>query len=184
MKCRICGAKLRKDGDICKSCYEEYCKEEALEKDTQEIFKIYRKHLPKYQLTQWFDWILITIFVIIALLAQEQYLGSFLFIIGAFLVFGFAMFIVKKRAINTTCTFYEKKVVFKYRDNKKILAYSDLKNVTYYQNFFQKIFKLGDIQFHPDSGSYLFGGFEIKNVPDIEENWEKIQEILEIKREV
>ena len=184
MKCRICGAKLRKDGDICKSCYEEYCKEEALEKDTKEIFKIYRKHLPKYQLTRYFDWYIVAIIMIMALISREQYFLTFLFLIIAFITLGFTMFIMKKRAVNTTCTFYEKKVVFKYKDNKKTIAYSDLKNVTYYQNFFQKIFKLGDIQFRPENGTYLLEGFEIKNVPDIEENWDKIQEILETKKEV
>lgn len=30
MRCKICGAKLRKEGDICTSCYKEYCKEEAI----------------------------------------------------------------------------------------------------------------------------------------------------------
>lgn len=184
MKCRICGAKLRKEGDICKNCYEEYCKEEALENDTTEIFKIYRKHLPKYQLTRYFDWYLITFFVVVALGAQAQYLGMILTIIAGFLILGFVMFIMKKRAINTTCTFYETKVVYRYKDTQKTIAYSDLKNVTYYQNFFQKIFNLGDIQFHPESGTYLFGGFDIKNVPDIEENWVKIEEIIKTKREV
>lgn len=184
MKCRICGAKLRKDGDICNVCYEEYCKEEALENDTTEIFKIYRKHLPKYQLTRYFDWYIVAIFVFIACASRQEYILTIIGIIMSFLALGLAMFIMKKIAVNTTCTFYEKKIVFKYKDKKKTLAYSDLKTVTYYQNFFQKIFKLGDIQFRPEKGSYLLDGFEIKNVPDIEENWKKIQEILETKKEV
>ena len=73
MKCRICGAKLRKDGDICKTCYEEYCKEEALEKDVKEIYKLHRKYLPLFQLSQYIDWIIIAFFVLIAFIAQAQF---------------------------------------------------------------------------------------------------------------
>ena len=28
MKCKICGAELKRDGDICNKCYEKYKKEE------------------------------------------------------------------------------------------------------------------------------------------------------------
>lgn len=184
MRCKICGAKLRKEGDICKSCYEEYCKEEALEKDTKEIFKLKRKYLPKYQLTRYGDWYVVFIFVFIAFMSQKQTLTAFATILAGIVALGVSMFISKRVAKNTSCTFYEKKVVYRYKDRKKTIAYSDLKNVTYYQNFFQKIFNLADLQFHPDTGSYILGGFEIKNVPDIENNLTKVKEIIETKKEV
>lgn len=183
MKCRICGAKLKKDGDICKSCYEEYCKEEALEKDVNEIYKVHRKYIRTYQLTQYFDWIIVAICIIIAIIAREQFVIGILSIVLAVILFEVALFFAKRKATNTKCTFYEKKVVWQYKDRKKTLAYSDIKDVSYYQNFFQKIFKLGDIQFRPDSGSYLTNGFEIKNVPDFENTWEKVKEIILSKRE-
>ena len=99
------------------------------------------------------------------------------------ILFAVALAFEKRKAMNTICTFYEKKVVWKYKDIKKILAYSDIKDVTYYQNFFQKIFKLGDIQFRPERGSYLTSGFEMKNVPDFENTWEIVKEIILLKRE-
>lgn len=184
MRCKICGAKLRKEGDICKSCYEEYCKEEALEKDTKEILKLGRKYLPKYQLTRYGDCYIILVIILIALISQKQILLTILCLLFSLIALIVALFLAKKRAVNTACTFYEKKIVFQSKAKKKTMAYSDLKDITYYQNFFQKIFHLGDIQFHPESGTYLLGGFEIKDVPDIEENWEKIQEIIQTKKEV
>ena len=36
MKCSICGARLKKEGDICKNCYKEFQEEEELKKDTNE----------------------------------------------------------------------------------------------------------------------------------------------------
>lgn len=184
MRCRICGAKLRKEGDICKACYEEYCKEEELEKDTNEILKIYRKYLPKYQLTRYFDWYFLFILFMLTLIIQGNVLYLILFILVSLIILGVALIVSKRIAVNTTCTFYDKKVVRKYKKRKKTLAYSDLRNVTYYQNFFQKLFHLGDVQFHPVAGTYLIGGFEIKNVPNIEENWKKIEEIINTKKEV
>lgn len=183
MRCKICGAKLRKDGDICKSCYEEYCKEEALDNDTNEIFKIYRQYLPKYQLTRFFDFYVVMLLLIMVAIAQKSIGLTILFIVITILGVAIALIVSKRIAVNTTCTFYEKKIVHKYKDKTKTLAYSNLKNVTYYQNFFQKLFKLGDIQFRPESGGYLISGFEIKNVPDIENNWAKIQEILGAEKE-
>lgn len=184
MRCKICGAKLRKEGDICKACYEEYCKEEALEKDTKEILKLGRKYLPKYQLTRYGDWYVVFIIIFLVFISQKQVLFSIVSLLISFAILLTALLWAKKRAVNTTCTFYEKKIVFQYKSKRKTIAYSDLKNITYYQNFFQKVFHLGDIQFHPESGTYIIGGFEIKDVPDIEENWSKIQEIIQTKKEV
>lgn len=184
MRCKICGAKLKKEGDICKSCYAEYCKEEALEKDTKEIFKLHRKYIPIYQMTRYLDWFVIAIIIFIVGMAQGSVGYSLLFALVAFLILLVALYCEKRIAINTKCIFYEKKIVHDYKGRKKTIAYSDLKNVTYYQTFFQKLFKLGDIQFHPENGTYLLSGFEIKNVPDIENNWEKVQEILQSKKEV
>ena len=183
MKCRICGAKLRKEGDICKSCYEEYCKEEALEKDVNEIYKVKGKYVLAFQLIKYFDWILVTLLVVIAVLAQAQILLGVFFLLLALFCLSIVLSFEKRKAKNTTCTFYDKKVVWQYKDRKKTLAYSDIKNVTYYQGFFQKLFKLADVQFHPDGGTYLIGGFELKNVPEIDSEWEKIEEIIISKRE-
>ena len=84
MRCKICGAKLRKEGDICKSCYEEYCKEEALEKDTKEILKLGRKYLPKYQLTRYGDWYAVFIIIFLVFISQKQILFS---IVSLFIAF-------------------------------------------------------------------------------------------------
>ncbi len=183
MRCKICGAKLRKEGDICTSCYKEYCKEEALDNDTNEIFKLYRQYLPKYQLTRFFDFYMIMLLLIAASFVQKAIGLAIFFIFVTIVGVAVGLIVSKRIAVNTSCIFYEKKVVHKYKDRKKTLAYSDLKNVTYYQNFFQKLFKLGDIQFRPELGTYLTKGFEIKNVPNIEDNWAKIQEILGAEKE-
>ena len=183
MKCKICGAKLKKDGNICKSCYEKYCKDEELKKDTNVLLKIHRKYLPKYQITKYWDYVAIGIFSIIGFLS----LGQIWYAIACFLLFAIciitALLISKQIAINTTCTFFEKKIVWKYKDNEKIMPYEELKEVTYFQDHFQKKHNLANLQFRPVKGIYLINGFEMKNIPDFKENIKKINEILEAKKE-
>ena len=43
MRCRICGAKLKKEGDICTNCYKKYQEEEDLKKDVNERLVVKRK---------------------------------------------------------------------------------------------------------------------------------------------
>ena len=106
-----------------------------------------------------------------------------LFIFLAIVAFSMVLSFIKKKINNTTCTFYDKKVVWQCNERKKTLAYSDIKDISYYQNFIQKMFKIADVQFHPEGGTYLIGGFEIKNVPEFESAWEKIEEIINSKKE-
>lgn len=182
MRCRICGAKLRKEGDICKDCYKEYMKEVELDKDNTEIYKINRKYLPSFQLTQYIDWYIITFCIIVATMAQNQFLIAIAIGIIALIILGVVMFLQKRRAQNTSCTFYETKVVWKYKDKTKTLAYDDLRDVTFYQSFFQKLFKLADFQFHPAKGTYLIEGFEVRNVPNVESTISEVSEILKTKK--
>ena len=37
MKCKVCGAELKKDGDICNKCYEKLVKEEEMNMEQKQI---------------------------------------------------------------------------------------------------------------------------------------------------
>ena len=50
MKCKVCGAELRNEGDICKNCYAEMLEYEELEKDTKVIYKLKPKFIPIYEI--------------------------------------------------------------------------------------------------------------------------------------
>ena len=187
MKCKICGAELRKEGDICNKCYAEYVKNEEIKdeinSDKNVLLKLHRKYLPKYQLTRYGDYYALAFFIFISFLAQHQYLFAILFVIGMIILLCSILAYNKKKAINTTCTFFEKRIVWKNKDTIKTLEYSELDDISYYQNFFQKRNDLADVQFRPTKGTYLINGFEIKNVPNISETWPKICDIINSKRE-
>ena len=49
MRCQVCGRKLKKDGNICKTCYEELKKKKELKADNEiEVFRVNRKYSPKF----------------------------------------------------------------------------------------------------------------------------------------
>ena len=51
MRCKICGAKLKKEGDICRNCYHEYKEKEKLETiQEEELLRVNRKYSPKFNL--------------------------------------------------------------------------------------------------------------------------------------
>lgn len=187
MKCKICGAELRKEGDICNKCYAEYVKEEEIQKeiksDKNVLLRLYRKYIPAYQLTRYGDYYVLALIIILALISQKQYIATVLSVILMLAILCFVLALNKRRAINTTCTLYEKRIIWKNGDKIKTMDYSNIDDVTYYQNFFQKKFNLADVQFRPLKGTYITNGFEIKNVPDFAGTWQKLCDIVIAKKE-
>ena len=187
MKCKICGAELRKEGDICKDCYAEYMEEqnvkEELKSDKNVILRLHRKYIPGYQLTRFGDYYVLAIICILVFLVQKQILWFVLSLIGMIALLIAALAYAKRKAVNTTCTFYEDKIIWKEKDNIKSIKYDDLDNITCFQNRSQKRYDLGDVQFRPKKGIYLLNGFEIKNVPDFINTWQKICDVAIEKKE-
>lgn len=187
MRCKICGAELRKEGDICKDCYAEYVEgekiKEELNSDKNVILRLHRKYIPKYQLTRYGDYYVLAIIIILAFIAQKQILWLILSIIGMIALLIGVLAYNKRKAINTTCTFYQDKVIWKNKDNIKIMKYEEISDITYYQKRLQKKYDIADVQFRPKKGFYPINGFEIKNVPNFVDTWQKICDITIAKKE-
>lgn len=185
MRCRICGAKLKKDGDICTNCYKAYQEEEDLKKDVNEILKLKRKYSIAYEFAK-YAWIII-IFILssIICISTGGFLEELLLILIFVAVIGFLLFIDKRIAVGTTAIFYEKKVVYNFKflfiNTEKVVKYTDLKDVTYYQTFRQKKFGYGDLCVYARGtfpGATLLNGFQIKNVENVREVLEAIAQIM------
>ncbi len=187
MRCKICGAELKKEGDICKNCYNEYVEEEKIKSDLKTgrnvLLKLHRKYIPQYQLTKYGDYYVLAIIIILVLASDQKFLYLFLSVIGMILLLWAVLAYNKQKAINTTCTFFEDRVVWKYKDNIKTMKYSELDDVSYFQNRRQRRLDIADVQFRPKKGNYVLNGFEIKNVPDFANMWEKICDIVIAKKE-
>ncbi len=185
MKCRICGAKLKKEGDICANCYKTYQEEEDLKKDINEQLKFSRKYSIPYEIAK-YAWIFI-VFIMssVVCITTGSILEELLVILIFAVIIGFLLFIDKRIAKATKVVFYEKRVVYTFKflfiNIEKIVKYSDLKDVTYYQTFRQKKFGFGDICVYARGaipGATLLNGFQIKNVENVKEIFEAIGQVI------
>lgn len=185
MKCSICGARLTKEGDICKNCYKEFQEEEELKKDTKEQLKLKRKYSISYEVHKYTELIIICILSMVVCISAGGAWES-LAVIGIFaVIFGFLFFLDKRLAMATKAVFYEKKVVYTFDlgfiNTTKVVKYEDISDVRYFQTRRQKKFGFGDLCVYAKGvipGAGYFGGFQIKNIEDVQGNLEKIGEIL------
>lgn len=184
MKCRICGAELKKEGDICSNCYKEYQEEQDLKKDKKEVYKISRKYLPAYEITRYIELYIIFILVIISFIATKNFLNAFFTLFVLILLIAGLLFFYKRLAIATKAIFYEKKAVYKFKflflKKEKTVKYSDISDITIFQTHRQKRFGLGDICIYAKGvipGASYFNGFQIKNVENVQETVSKIKKI-------
>lgn len=185
MKCRICGAKLKKDGDICTTCYKEFQEEEDLKKDTNERLKIKRKYSISYELAKCAELILLAILSVIVCLSAGGLLESLLVVFIFVVVIGFVLFIDKRLAIATKAVFYEKKTVYTFKflffDVTKVVKYTDIADVRYFQTYRQKKYGFGDLCVYAKGvipGSGFLNGYQIKNIENVEEVLKQIGEIV------
>ena len=180
MECRVCGAKLRKKGDLCPKCYKEMVEEEELKNDVVPILTVKRKYKPSFVLKQRWDVILIIVLVIATLVSKGHPLYAILStILGFGVILGILAF-DKMLSMKQKVVFYEKKVV-KYSTvpffGKTVeIPYKDIKDIVYHQTTWRhKRANMGDIVVYVKYTGY-FGGLSLNNV---ENGKEIIQEMIE-----
>lgn len=184
MRCKMCGAKLKKEGDICKNCYEEYKEKKKLMADNEEeLLRINRKYSPKFNLLKSGE--IIVLLLIIVLAAFSYYSTFFAILITLFCLafLGLWLFFSKKRAMGTKTIFYETKLRYKanylFIHREEVVAYNDIKDMAYFQTKSQKICKVGDIRFYTKG---FLSGITINDIPEIEENFSKIKDMINSTR--
>ena len=187
MRCSICGARLTKEGDICKTCYKEYQEEEELKKDTKEQLKIKRKYSIAYEISKYVELIILFAFAMIVCISSGGVWESLVVVAIFGVIFGFLLFLDKRLAMATKVVFYEKKAVYTFEmgflSTTKVVKYDDIDDVRYFQTRRQKKFGFGDLCVYSKGvipGVGFFGGFQIKNIENVQGNLDKIGEILGI----
>ncbi len=186
MRCRICGAPLKKPGDICSNCYKEYQEDENLKKDVKEIYKLKRKYSIAYELLKYMGLILIFFICIIVFFFGKAFLEGVLTILLFLITLGVLLFLDKRIAVGTQATFYEKKVVYRFHfwflKREKIVKYKDITDISYYQTFRQKRMGYGDLCIYARGnipGATLLNGFQVKNVENVKEVLQTLKEMLQ-----
>ena len=180
MRCKICGRKLKKEGDICKNCYQQYKKEQKLKYEKEEeLLRINRKYSPKFNLLKSGEMIVLLLIIILAGFSYYSTLIAILILILCLFLLGFWMFFCKKRAKGTKTIFYETKMKYRAKyffvDREEIIPYEDVKDASYFQTRSQKICHIADVRFYTKG---FLQGLTIADVPNIEENFKKMEEII------
>lgn len=178
MKCRICGVQTQNDENICEKCYEEENGKKAKENKVV-LLDLKRKYKIKYMLFK--TWEVFFILILAGLMTGKA--STFMFCLFLLIVVEALILIFEKRKSKATkCKFYKNKVEFScnFGLNKieRKINYKDLDTVQYNQTLIQKIFNFGDIYIYAKKGNLLTTGIEIKNVSDLKENFNKINEII------
>ena len=184
MRCKMCGAELKKEGDICKNCYDKYKKEEKLRLGKeQEIFSIKRKYSPKFNLLKNGEIVVLEIIIILAALSAYRLPIAILIILLCVIAFGAWMFFNKVRAKGTKTIFYETKLKYQAKylfvNREEIVPYNEIKDMAYFQSRSQKMCKIGDIRFYTKG---FLSGLTISDIPEIEESFNKMRDIINSTR--
>lgn len=180
MRCKICGAKLKREGDICKNCYKEYKEKEALYADNEEsVFEIKRKYSPLFSLLNSFEIFLILVLMSLSAFTKFGNILGVLVTILCLIIFGVWIFYNKRRAMGTKTIFYQTKfryiAKYPFVNREEVIAYDDVKEMAYFQSFWQKRFKYADIRFYTKG---ILSGLTIKDIPNIKENFVRMQTII------
>lgn len=185
MRCTICGARLKKEGDICKNCYKEYQEDELIKADKKEVLKIKRKYSINYEITKYSELIIIFIICFVIFLLTKRFLEAFFIILIAAVVFGILLFWDKRVAAATKAVFHEKSVKYTFKflflDTDKTVKYKDITDIVYYQTFRQKKYGYGDICIYAKGaipGKTLLNGFQVKNIENVVERVQEIKNII------
>lgn len=187
MKCRRCGAELRRKGDFCPKCYKEISEEEELKNDVTPIITVKRKYKPGFHLKQRWDVILIAILTIGTCISYGHYLAAVIVTILAIALLLAYLAFEKYLTMKEKIVFYEKKVV-KHSEVPIIggireISYKNIKDIAYYQQTLrQKRANMGDIVIYVKYTGY-FGGIRMNNVENGQAVIEEIIEKVPIKFE-
>lgn len=187
MRCRICGAKLAKENaDICLNCYKAYQEEEDLKKDVEEKLTVKRKYKISYTILKYAEIVFIFVLAALGCIAYGNIMESIWCILLFILLMVLLLAINKRIAKNTKAVFYNKKVVYTSKNilfhTEKVVKYTDLTDITFFQNWRQKKMGFGDICVYAKGtlpGSTLLNGFQIKDVENVELIMQEIQKTLE-----
>lgn len=146
MRCKMCGAELKKEGDICKNCYDKYIEQETLKLDNeQEIYRVKRKYSPKFNLLKNGELIVFEIIIILAALSYYMVPIAILVIALCVIVFGAWMFFNKRRAMGTQTIFYETKLKYQAKylfvNHEEIVPYNEIKDMPIFKHVRKKYAK-------------------------------------------
>ncbi len=183
MKCKVCGAELKKAGELCNNCMNKLMKEQETRNDKKVYYTFKKKFVLGYELLKRIEPIGIMILLIVLLLSVDIRFWPYTLIIGgAYIIFGIIyMFYVKASVSKGICSLYRTKLVYNegvFRKKIVEIPYSEIDEIYYSVGNMQKLFHLGTIMVKRKTRNLFERNFYIEPVKDIEKVFGKIEELL------
>ena len=124
----------------------------------------------------------VTSFIILIGAINFSMLKIYMVFLAIMLVMFFVNMLIKKMKIESyVFKFYKTKLIYEYtffKKESKIIKYKDIKEVTYSQTFWERIFNLGQIQIKTNSGNIFNNGIDIDCIEDVEKVFDDIKKII------
>lgn len=183
MNCKICGAELKKPGELCNNCMNKLLEEQERRNDKSPIYTFKRQFVLGYELLRHIEQIGIVIFMIAVILTVDLTYWKYALLIGVlFVVWGFASLFYLKLKINSgECTLYRTKVVFSQgiiKKKVKEIPLDEIDEVYYQLGNMQQLFKVGTIIIKRKTRNLLDKYLYIESVKNIETVFGKFEELF------
>lgn len=184
MRCKMCGAELKREGELCNNCMNKVLKEEEKKADNVKVYEFRRKFVMGYQMSQHIEslFIAIIVSVVLILTASEFLIESIIFLILVILAETFIFLYDRYKINHSKCTFYMTKFIYKkivfFREQQLEISYSDVKELSYHQSRFEKIFGIGTIYIKTSSKNLLERNIYIDSIKNVDKVFQDIKERL------
>lgn len=184
MNCRICGAELKKDGELCTNCMNKLMKEQELRNDKSEVYSFKRSFVLGFEIFSHLEEIGVAVFLVVLLLANDfnQYWMYALGVGVVFAIVGLGYLLKQKlRMQREVCTLYRTKLVMtKGWFKKKYLEipFSEIEEIMYTQRKSQELFNIGTIVVKRKTRNILERNLYIESVKNVQEVFGKIKEVF------
>lgn len=184
MKCKMCGATLKKEGEVCNNCMNQIMKEEESRNDNVKVYEFKRHFVLLYQLSQHIETVIIVAIMTIVLLAMaiefafEAIMFLALVVVAVILMIKYEKYKIKL----SKCTFYMTKLVYEqvifFKKRKFEIPYTEVKEISYKQTRLEKKCGIGTIYIKSSSKNLLEKNVFIDSIKDVDKVFATIKEKL------
>lgn len=183
MKCKVCGAELKKDGELCNNCLNRLQKEEAIRGDKTPVYGFKSTFILGYEILRHCEQIGIVIFMIALILSVDLSYWKIALLVGClFAIFGILYLFYDKFSINSvSCTIYRTKLIYitgRIRKKVKVIPFSEIEEILYNQGNAQKLFNVGTIVIKRKTINIFERNIFIESVKNVEDVFGKIKEVF------
>lgn len=183
MFCEKCGAELPNGACFCPNCgvaiEEVVSVDDTLLFKMKPVFKFFYVEYPAIVFECILGCVLGIIFSLLQVKIELEPILVFSSIMVA-IILGNA-WIQKKQYDGISYEFYRKKVIFKdtfLRKTEEEIRYTYIRNISFRQNFLEKLLNIGTINLWSDYGSAYIGFIQLRHISNVEETCEKLKKLI------